>query len=97
MNKKAIIISLSGLTISSVERKLITKGKPWGIILFKRNIFSLNQTKKLINSIKKISKDKNFPILIDEEGGRVCRLSNFLNNEIYSQNFFSTIFLSSSG
>ena len=93
MNKKAIIISLSGLTISSVERKLITKGKPWGIILFKRNIFSLNQTKKLINSIKKISKDKNFPILIDEEGGRVCRLSNFLNNEIYSQNFFSTIFL----
>ena len=27
-------------------------------------------------------KDKNYPILIDEEGGKVTRLSGFLNNSM---------------
>ena len=93
MNIKAIIISLSGLKLSATETKLIINGRPWGIILFKRNIYSLRQTKKLIDSIKKITKNRNFPILIDEEGGRVCRLSNFLDNSVYSQKFFSKIYV----
>ena len=38
-----------------------------GVILFKRNIKDLDQLKKLTQSIRKITKDKNYPIIIDEE------------------------------
>jgi len=41
MKKKALIISIKGTKLSSKERTLLSKEKPWGIILFKRNIKSL--------------------------------------------------------
>ena len=93
MKRKAIIISLSGKVLTSREENLIKKEKPWGIILFKRNIDSLRQVKKLSQKIHLVTKDKNFPILIDEEGGTVSRISNFLDNKIYSQKFFGKLFL----
>ena len=46
MRKKAIIISLKGYKLSKKEKLLISKEKPWGLILFKRNIKSLDQVKK---------------------------------------------------
>ena len=91
MKRKAIIISLLSSTLTSYERKIIKKEKPWGIILFKRNIISAQQIIKLIKSIKEIAKDKKFPILIDEEGGRVTRLSNLIKNTI-SQKFFGDLY-----
>ena len=48
MKKKAIIISLKGRTLSKKEKLLLLKEKPWGVILFKRNIYSLKQTQRLI-------------------------------------------------
>ena len=67
MKKKAIIISIKGTSLSNKERSLLLKNNPWGLILFKRNIKSLQQVKKLTNNIRKLTKDRNFPILIDEE------------------------------
>jgi len=92
MNRKAIIISISGTVLSKNECKLIKKEKPWGIILFKRNISNVLQTKKLISNIKKLLNDKYYPILIDEEGGSVSRLSNILDNKIYSQKYFGDLY-----
>ena len=92
MKRKAIIISISGKSLSKKEKSLIKTGKPWGLILFKRNISTFNQTEKLIKSIKAAAKDKKFPILIDEEGGKVCRLSNFFDNSAYSQKFFGNLY-----
>ena len=76
MIRKAAIISISGISLSLDEINIFKKEKPWGVILFKRNISSEKQLKKLTSFIKKIMKDKNYPILIDEEGGKVTRLSN---------------------
>ena len=43
MIKKAIILSLSGQSLTKNEKKLFTKKNiPWGIILFKRNIKNLS-------------------------------------------------------
>ncbi len=92
MRRKAVIISILGKFLSKREKKLIKSEKPWGLILFKRNISTLDQTKKLIKSIRGITKDKKFPILIDEEGGKVCRLSNFFDNSVYSQKFFGDLY-----
>ena len=91
MKKKAIILSLKGYRLSKKEKLLISKEKPWGLILFKRNIKSLSQIKKLITEIKKLSKDKKFPILIDEEGSAVTRLSAIFNHN-FNANYFGKLY-----
>ena len=53
MKKKAIIISIKSTKLSKKEKILLSKENPWGIILFKRNIYSLAQIKRLIKDIKK--------------------------------------------
>ena len=78
MIRKAAIISLKGLTLNNNEKKLILKEKPWGVILFKRNIKTFNQTKKLIKDIRRTIKDKKYPIIIDEEGGECVDLAVLL-------------------
>ena len=91
MKKKAIIISLKGYKLSNKEKFLLSNENPWGVILFKRNIKSLNQIQYLTNRIKKFTNDKYFPILIDEEGTTVSRLSNIINNNI-SAKFFGNLY-----
>ena len=89
MKKKAIIVSIKGSKLSKQEILLLSQEYPWGLILFKRNIKSFEQVKKLINTIKKITKDKKFPILIDEEGLSVSRLKNIFDHNIEA-NFLVT-------
>ena len=78
---KAIIISISNFFLSKKEIELIKKEKPWGIILFKRNIKNSKQLLKLTSKIKSVTKNKNYPILIDQEGGSVSRLREILFDE----------------
>ena len=92
MKIKALITSISGTVLSKKEFNLFKTHKPWGIILFKRNIKNFDQLKKLIKSIQNIFNDNNYPILIDEEGGTVCRLTALLDNKAYSQNFFGKLY-----
>jgi len=92
MNKKAIIISIAGKNLTKKETILIKLEKPWGIILFRRNIESFLQLKDLISLIKKITNNNNYPIILDEEGGSVSRLLNFLDNKNFSHKFFGDIF-----
>ena len=94
MIRKAAIVSISGFILTKKEKIILKKEKPWGIILFKRNILSERQLINLTKSIKKLMKDKKYPILIDEEGGKVSRLSNFLDNSLYNQKFFGDIYRS---
>tara|TARA_B100001057_G_scaffold444038_1_gene480663 strand:- start:844 stop:1788 length:945 start_codon:yes stop_codon:yes gene_type:complete len=91
MKKKAVIVSIKGPKLSKKEKLLLSKEKPWGIILFKRNIISCNQIKKLVIDIKKLTKDKNFPIMIDEEGSTVSRLSSILNHNT-NANYFGDLY-----
>ena len=87
MRKKAIIISIKSYNLSYKEVDLLANMKPWGLILFKRNIKSLDQTKKLIKRIRKITKNTKFPIMIDEEGKTVSRLSKIISNDLYQKTF----------
>ena len=92
MKKKAIIISINGFFLTTREKILLRKERPWGIILFKRNIRSIKQVKKLTYNIRHILKDSKYPILIDEEGGNVSRLSKIIDNKIFSQKLFGDIY-----
>ena len=91
MKKKAIIVSIKGFKLTIREKLLLSQEKPWGLILFKRNIKNLKQIKNLIQNIKKVTNDKNFPVLIDEEGISVSRLRNIIHHNI-SANFFGKIY-----
>ena len=63
------------------------------MILFSRNIENILQLKKLITDIKKTVSDKKYPILIDEEGGKVSRISKIVNLSSYSQEYFGKLYL----
>ena len=91
MKKKAIIISIKGTTLTKREKLLLSAEKPWGLILFKRNIKSFIQIKNLIKDIKRFVKDSKFPILIDEEGATVSRLKDIINHN-FEANYFGQLY-----
>ena len=91
-NQKSFVCGLKGKYLSKDEKKFLIKHKPWGIILFSRNIKTIKQTKILTNSIKRIFKNENYPILIDEEGGRVTRLKNFIDSSIFTAKYFGDLY-----
>ena len=80
INRRCFITGIKGTKLSQKEVVFLKKYKPWGVILFSRNIASIPQTQKLTSHIKKLFNDKNYPILIDEEGGRVTRLNKFIQS-----------------
>jgi len=90
--RRSFITGIKGTKLSNKEVVFLKKYKPWGVILFSRNIVSITQTQKLTSHIKKLFNDKNYPILIDEEGGLVSRLSKFIDNSIFTAEFFSKLY-----
>ena len=92
-NRRAFIIGLKSTKLSFKEKKFIKKYKPWGIILFERNINTINQTKKLTKSIRNIFNDRKYPILVDQEGGRVNRLNNIVSFNNLTSEFFGKKFI----
>jgi len=92
-NRRSFITGIKSITLSVKEKKFLQQFKPWGVILFSRNITSLKQAKKLTDQIKKIFKDKNYPILIDQEGGRVNRLKKIFNTDPLTSEFFGKLYL----
>ena len=91
--RKAFITGIKSLKLTSSEIKFLKKQKPWGIILFSRNIKSINQTKLLTNSIRKLFKDPHYPILIDQEGGRVNRLKNIITFDNLTGEYFGKLYV----
>ncbi len=87
-NRRSFIIGIKSTSLSKKEKNFLNFYKPWGVILFSRNIKNLNQTFKLTASIRKIFNDKNYPILIDQEGGRVNRLKNIISFDNLTSEFF---------
>ena len=91
-NRKAFIVGIKSHKLTTEEKIFLKNYKPWGVILFLRNIKSIKQTRILTDSIKKIFKDKNYPILIDQEGGRVNRLSNIIAFDSLTSEYFGELY-----
>jgi beta-N-acetylhexosaminidase len=72
--KKSVIFGISSTELSREEDIFFKKIHPAGFILFSRNIKDKNQVKKLTNDLKNLCGDDIF-ILIDQEGGKVQRLT----------------------
>ena len=94
-NRRSFIVGIKSTKLSNKEKIFLKRYKPWGVILFARNIKNINQTFKLTSSIRKIFNDKNYPILIDQEGGRVNRLRNIISFDNLTSEFFGQLYVKS--
>lgn len=71
---KAWIAGCSGHRLTEEERRFFDDERPWGYILFARNIADAAQLRDLVAELKSLGGRKTTPIFIDQEGGRVQRL-----------------------
>lgn len=69
----ATILGCEGLTLSPAEKAFFADAKPFGFILFARNVETADQVNGLCNELRN-AVGYGSPILIDQEGGRVQRL-----------------------
>jgi len=74
MQTRAFITGISGPKLNAAEREFIQHERPWGFILFKRNIETPRQVASLVRELKNLAVVSDAPVLIDQEGGRVQRL-----------------------
>ena len=74
MSSRAFITGVSGLELSAPEREFIRGTRPWGFILFKRNVEAPDQVSALVEELRNCLDQADAPVLIDQEGGRVARL-----------------------
>jgi beta-N-acetylhexosaminidase len=74
MSTRAFITGVSGPELSAAEREFIRSERPWGFILFKRNIETKAQVSLLVNQLRESIDRSDAPVLVDQEGGRVQRL-----------------------
>src|SRR4029077_7584582 len=74
MSSRACITGVSETELNAAERAFIRAERPWGFILFKRNIESPQQVTRLVEEMRKELGEPDAPVLIDQEGGRVQRL-----------------------
>jgi beta-N-acetylhexosaminidase len=71
---RAFIAGLAGPTLTADERAFFAETRPWGFILFRRNIETPAQVRALTQSLREVAERGDAPILIDQEGGRVQRM-----------------------
>ena len=73
-----IIFGIQGFELSQEERDFFAQYIPIGFILFRRNIRSTTQVRRLVQNLKEIAA---YPVVcIDEEGGTVSRLEALGDN-----------------
>ena len=74
MNVSAAIFGCAGPALTRAEQAFFSDVRPWGFILFARNIQTPDQLRSLTRSLREAVGRPDAPILVDQEGGRVQRL-----------------------
>jgi beta-N-acetylhexosaminidase len=71
---KAMILGCAGKALNEDEIRFYRDERPWGFILFARNIGEPSQISDLVASMRDAVGRPEAPVFIDQEGGRVQRL-----------------------
>lgn len=71
---KAVVLGCSGKSLSQEEIGFYRAERPWGFILFARNIGEPEQIADLVAGLRDSVGRPDAPVFIDQEGGRVQRL-----------------------
>ncbi|WP_281301474.1 MULTISPECIES: beta-N-acetylhexosaminidase [unclassified Iodidimonas] len=73
--RKPIIVGAAGLELTAEEKALFADERPAGLILFRRNCADPAQLGDLVAAFRAVVEDDQALVLIDQEGGRVARLT----------------------
>jgi beta-N-acetylhexosaminidase len=73
-------VGLGGASLSVPERKILEAHPPWAVILFRRNLESVEQVRDLAEDLHGLPGPPR--LCVDEEGGPVDRLRNLLGPSI---------------
>jgi len=71
---RACILGCASTALTIEERAFFRDARPWGFILFARNVADFDQTRALCEALREAADDEGALIFIDQEGGRVQRL-----------------------
>ncbi len=71
---RAFVTGLKGTILSADERAFLREAAPWGLILFRRNVQDRDQLSRLTADFRD-AVGWTAPVLIDQEGGRVQRMT----------------------
>lgn len=71
---KAMVLGCAGKALTRDEIRFYGDERPWGFILFARNIGEPQQISDLVAAMRDSVRRPNAPVFIDQEGGRVQRL-----------------------
>jgi beta-N-acetylhexosaminidase len=71
---RAFICGCGGVALTREECDFLRDARPFGLILFKRNIEAPDQVRALIDNFRDVLGDEHAAVLVDQEGGRVQRL-----------------------
>ena len=74
MTHLAAIFGCAGQRLTAEEKAFFRDVRPWGFILFARNIVTADQTRALIDELRRAAGDDQALVFVDQEGGRVQRL-----------------------
>ena len=74
MTVAACILGCSGPVLGKTEKAFFADARPWGFILFGRNVETPDQVRRLTADLREAIGRDDAPVLIDQEGGRVQRL-----------------------
>lgn len=72
---RAFICGCAGYELGADEKAFLAETSPWGLILFRRNVESPDQLRRLTSDFREAVGRADAPVLIDQEGGRVQRLA----------------------
>ncbi|PBB36608.1 beta-N-acetylhexosaminidase [Mesorhizobium sp. WSM3868] len=71
---KSMILGCAGKSLTEDEIRFYGDERPWGFILFARNVGETEQIRDLVASMRESVGRPDAPVFIDQEGGRVQRL-----------------------
>ena len=71
---KAMILGCAGTRLTAAEEAFLAAERPWGLILFARNIGEAAQIADLAARFRQLVGRPDAPVFIDQEGGRVQRI-----------------------
>lgn len=74
MGQGAYILGCEGPRLNAAEAAFFRQAQPWGFILFARNVETPDQLRALTSDLR-AAVGRQAPVLIDQEGGRVQRMT----------------------
>lgn len=74
VTRSAAIYGCASHRLTAEEKAFFSDVRPWGFIVFRRNVDSPEQMRALTDEMRDCVGDADAPVLIDQEGGRVQRM-----------------------